>query len=74
MRRGSLSAGDRDAPSAPLALLEDAAQPVHRALVLAPQPAARAEPLHEAVGRASTGSVSSVKRTRVAPAASGARS
>src|SRR3984893_12711066 len=49
MRRGSLSAGDGHAPPAAFAPLEDRAQPAHRARVLSPHPAPRAEPLHDPV-------------------------
>src|SRR5438067_5245835 len=49
MRGASLTGGDRHAPPAALALLEDRAQPVQRVLVLAPHPAAGAEALEDAV-------------------------
>ena len=51
MRRGSLPTGDRDALAAPLAALNDRAQPAHRLHVLASQPPARPERLQQAIGQ-----------------------
>ncbi len=82
MRRGSLSAGDRDAPAtAPgpegrsalrsgLSALEDRPAAGAAPAVLAPQPA-RAPSASISRSSSVAGTVSSVKRTRVEPAAAG---
>src|SRR5947209_1071509 len=64
MRGGSLSAGYRHALPAFFAALEDRAQPAHRALVLAPQPTAPAERLHQAVHGGRWGGLERVANAR----------